>query len=143
MSLAFMSRRAARLPIRGARVFSTSAARLHPQGSAPAFHSTTAVQKHPKPFSKSFHPETTSVFTPLDTFLPRHVGPREKDTQEMLEFLGYKNMSEFIEATVPSDVRIPEFTEKDIAPLSELELRRRAEEIANMNTPMKSYIGMG
>jgi glycine dehydrogenase len=61
----------------------------------------------------------------------------------MLSALGYKTMEEFVSATVPDSVRIPEFTSKDIAPLSELELRRRAEEIAGLNRPMKSYIGMG
>lgn len=61
----------------------------------------------------------------------------------MLKTLGYKTMDEFISATVPDSVRIKEFKSSDIAPYSELELRRRAEEIASMNRPMKSYIGMG
>lgn len=61
----------------------------------------------------------------------------------MLSTLGYKTMEEFIKATVPDSVRIPEYTSRDIAPLSELELRRRAEDIATLNKPMKSYIGMG
>ncbi|GMK59068.1 hypothetical protein CspeluHIS016_0700830 [Cutaneotrichosporon spelunceum] len=138
-----ISRRAPRMyvPLR-ARALATSAPRLHPRGTEPV-RSTTATQPHPFPPSKSFRPAKTSVFTPLDTFLPRHVGPTEQDTQEMLETLGYKTMDEFIKATVPDDVRISEFNSDDITPYSELELLRRVEEIGSMNKNMKSYIGMG
>lgn len=141
MSLARLSRRALRFP--QARAFTTTARVLGPVATVPRGSSTTATQPHPHPPSKSFHPSTSSVFTPLDTFKPRHVGPTDQDTQSMLNTLGYKTMDEFVRATVPDNVRIPEYTSNDIAPYSELELRRRAEEIANMNKPMKSYIGMG
>lgn len=148
MSLAHLSRRAIRAPLRvqsaiRSRPFTAGAILLRPSASQPVNHSTTATQPHPFPPSKSYTPETTSIFTPLDTFLPRHVGPRDSDREEMLKALGYKDMDEFIRATIPDDVRIKEFTSSDIKPYSELELRRRQEEIASMNKPMKSYIGMG
>jgi glycine dehydrogenase len=64
----------------------------------------------------------------------------------MLAVLGHKTMEEFIDATIPSDLRVAELTDKEgegIRPFSELELRRRAEEVAAMNKSVKSYIGMG
>ncbi len=65
----------------------------------------------------------------------------------MLSVLGYKTLNDFVDDTIPSGVRVPELTDKDdgkgLRPLSELELRRRAEEVAGMNKGMKSYIGMG
>jgi glycine dehydrogenase len=65
----------------------------------------------------------------------------------MLKTLGYPDLDAFVAETIPKDVRINELTDVDgeggIRPYSELELRRRAEEIAGLNKPMKSYIGMG
>lgn len=125
------------------RALHLSAVRARPIPTSVLGSSTTATQPHPLPPSKSFHPDPSSVFTPLDTFLPRHVGPRDADVAEMLKTLGYKSMDEFVSATVPDSVRTKEFTSSDIAPFSELEMRRRVEEVASMNKPMKSYIGMG
>jgi len=79
--------------------------------------------------------------------MPRHIGPRDNDTDQMLNVLGYKSMDEFVDAAIPRSVRVEALTDTDgphgIRPLSELELRRRVEEVAGMNKGMKSYIGMG
>lgn len=88
------------------------------------------------------HP-TDSIFRPLDTFEPRHIGPRDADTQAMLSTLGYESMEAFVGATVPDSIRIKPLTDEDIRPLSELELLRRAQRLAAKNKPMKSYIGTG
>lgn len=65
----------------------------------------------------------------------------------MLQVLGYKTLDDFVDASIPEAVRVAALTDTEdgpgLRPLSELELRRRAEEIAAMNKPMKSYIGMG
>lgn len=64
----------------------------------------------------------------------------------MLATLGYKDMDAFINEAIPKDVRVQPISDVDgegIRPMSELELRRRAEEIAGLNKGMKSYIGMG
>ena len=147
-------RRAARLPLSRqhqplfARPLSISSIVLRPTSTSPTRSSTTATQPHPRSPSESFHPAPTSVFTPLDTFLPRHLGPREADIQAMLEVLGHKTLDEFVATTIPSEVRIDQLTNKEekgkgLRALSELELRRRVEEVAAMNKPVKSYIGMG
>lgn len=66
----------------------------------------------------------------------------------MLKVVGYDNMDAFIDDTIPREIRVDVLTDQEgedrgMRPLSELELRRRVEEIAAMNKPMKSYIGMG
>lgn len=135
------------LPCRSIRPLSTSLPRYNPHPTSSISSSTTATQPHPHTPSESFHPPSTSVFTPLDTFLPRHLGPRADDVEAMLKVLGHGSMDEFINATIPSNVRVDELTDTDgkngLRPYSELELRRRVEEVASMNKGMKSYIGMG
>ncbi|WVN85762.1 glycine dehydrogenase [Cryptococcus depauperatus CBS 7841] len=139
-------RRATRLSL-STRAFTTSARIWRPAPTDISRHSTTATQPHPKTPSQSFHPPTTSIFAPLDTFLPRHLGPRDADIQAMLETLGHKTLDEFVETTIPKQVRIDELTDEEggrgLRPYSELELRRRVEEVASMNRSVKSYIGMG
>lgn len=64
----------------------------------------------------------------------------------MLKTLGYDSMDAFVDDTIPRNVRVNELVDAEqegIRPMSELELRRRAEEIASMNRGVKSYIGMG
>ena len=64
----------------------------------------------------------------------------------MLKVLGYSSLDEFVAAAIPDSIRVAEVSSengKGIRPHSELELRRRVEEIAALNKPMKSYIGMG
>lgn len=110
-------------------------------------HSTLAISSSSSA-SHALHPPThdlpqSSIFRPLDTFTPRHIGPRASDVDAMLGSLGYTSMESFISETVPSDIRIKEVSDADVKPFSELELMRRAERLAEMNRPMKSYIGMG
>ena len=63
----------------------------------------------------------------------------------MLKQLGYDSMDAFIRYAVPQQVKIAttEITDEAIAPLSELELKRRAQAHGSENKPFKSYIGMG
>ena len=149
MSLAQLPRRALRLPCRSLPIRSllTSQTSHTSHSTTSTRSSSTTAQPYRHTPSTAYHPPTTSIFTPLDTFLPRHVGPRVSDVDEMLSVLGYKTMDEVVDATSPRGVRVAELSDKDdgkgLRPLSELELRRRAEEVASMNKKMKSYIGMG
>ncbi|EIW66587.1 hypothetical protein TREMEDRAFT_72391 [Tremella mesenterica DSM 1558] len=148
MSLALVSRRTAtRTRIRPFHRCSHSTSPIIFSPPTPIRQSsTTATQPHPKPPSASFHPPTSSVFTPLDTFLPRHLGPRNSDVEQMLSVLGYKSLDDFVADTIPQGVRVDELSDdptNGLRPYSELELSRRVDEVAGMNKPMKSYIGMG
>ena len=87
----------------------------------------------------------TSLFTALDTFSDRHIGPDNAEAVYMLSKLGYSSMDAFVNETVPSKIRIPEdaVSDRAIGPLSEAELLRRAKLLGAENKPVKSYIGMG
>ena len=86
-----------------------------------------------------------SLLSPLDTFTDRHIGPDDAEVKRMLSALGYTSMDAFVEATVPSKIRVaPSSVSNDTIPaLSESELFRRAKELGKANKPFKSYIGMG
>ncbi|KAK1232416.1 glycine decarboxylase subunit P [Marasmius sp. AFHP31] len=86
-----------------------------------------------------------SLFSPLDEFPERHIGPDDKETSHMLQKLGYKSMNAFIEDTVPPKIRVPSSTISNVSipALSESELHARAKALGAANKPFKSYIGMG
>ncbi|KAG5650996.1 hypothetical protein H0H81_010296 [Sphagnurus paluster] len=92
----------------------------------------------------SIHPQT-SLFSPLDVFPERHIGPDDEEASLMLSKLGFKSMEAFIEATVPPKIRIaPNTVDNNSIPvLSESELHARAKQLGAENQSFKSYIGMG
>ena len=87
----------------------------------------------------------SSLFDPLDTFPDRHIGPNVTETQEMLKKVGYDSMEDFVAASVPPSIRLPEaaVSNEGIPALSETDLLKRAKSLAATNKPFKSYIGMG
>ena len=77
-----------------------------------------------------------------DSFLERHLGPRQCEQQEMVHLLGFASVKEMIEAAVPATIRLGR--ELDLAgPLSEADSIKRLAEAASKNPPFRSYIGMG
>ncbi|KAF6766654.1 glycine dehydrogenase [Ephemerocybe angulata] len=89
--------------------------------------------------------QPSSLFTPLDTFQERHIGPDDTETKSMLKNLGYTSMDDFIAATVPPKIRIPgSIVSNDSIPaLSESELHANAKALGSQNKSFKSFIGMG
>ncbi len=87
----------------------------------------------------------TSLFSALDTFSDRHIGPDNAEAAYMLSKLGYSSMETFVNDAVPLKIRIPTdaISDKAIGPLGEAELLRRAKHLGAENKPFKSYIGMG
>lgn len=85
----------------------------------------------------------SSLFSPLDTFSPRHIGPDDQETSFMLSKLGYDSMEKFIGDTVPPKIRVPADSVDSIPALSESELHAKAKALAGQNKSFKSYIGMG
>lgn len=85
------------------------------------------------------------IFAPLDTFQRRHVGPDENEITKMLRRLDYNSLEDFIHDTVPQQIRIPNksLNNDAIAAYSESELLKRARDLAKVNKPVRSYIGMG
>ena len=77
-----------------------------------------------------------------DSFVPRHIGPSDAETQAMLETLGYATLDELIDATIPEQIRL----RRPLAiggGLSEFEILGRLRELAAKNRVFRSYIGMG
>jgi glycine dehydrogenase len=87
----------------------------------------------------------TSLFSPLDTFPERHIGPDDKEVDYMLSKMGYNTMDAFVDATVPPKIRAPvtDVDNASIPPLSESQLHKRAKQLGASNKVVKSFIGMG
>ncbi|KAG9007298.1 glycine decarboxylase subunit P [Tulasnella sp. JGI-2019a] len=87
----------------------------------------------------------SDVFTTLDTFQDRHIGPNNEEAGVMLQRLGYKSMDDFVAASVPQHIRVAasSVSNEVIRPLTETEMLKRAGQLAGMNKVHRSYIGMG
>jgi glycine dehydrogenase len=78
----------------------------------------------------------------IDSFARRHIGPTEEEVGQMLDQLGFENLDELVDATVPKNIRfdrplnLPE-AKSEASALAEL----RA--ISKKNKVAKSFIGAG
>lgn len=116
------------------------------------FYSSGATDKLAEP---SLNNE--SIYSPLDTFSRRHIGPDARTTDEMLKVLDppVKNLDEFVKQVLPTtilsskDLKIEgPVAESGSVPtseggFSESQLLSRLKEIASENKVYKSYIGCG
>ena len=75
-------------------------------------------------------------------FARRHIGPRERDLDEMLAELGFDDLDALSGAVVPEEIAIGRGLELD-PPLSEPEMLSRIGELAGKNRTFRSFIGMG
>ena len=77
-----------------------------------------------------------------DEFLRRHIGPSMADQQEMLNELGFQNIEQLMEATLPENIKtdlplqLPD-------PLSEHRTLAKLRALANRIKPTRSLIGTG
>ena len=42
---------------------------------------------------------------PAESFVPRHVGPDERDVAEMLKVVGFASLDALMDATIPAKIR--------------------------------------
>lgn len=77
-----------------------------------------------------------------DSFLSRHLGPRQSDLAEMLHTVGADSLDQLIEETIPTDIRLPQSLDRS-EPMTEYEYLAHIQQIARRNKLWKSYIGMG
>ena len=81
-------------------------------------------------------------FQPLDTFAPRHIGPRGDDVAAMLKEVGAGSLDQLIDEAIPPGIRLK-------APLnlppaeSESAYLARLKTIAKKNKVFRSFIGLG
>tara|TARA_R110001583_G_scaffold145635_2_gene297583 strand:- start:12998 stop:15847 length:2850 start_codon:yes stop_codon:yes gene_type:complete len=77
-----------------------------------------------------------------DSFVLRHIGPSEKELNEMVKTIGVTSVDELINKTIPSDIRLANNLNLPTA-LSEFEYLSLIQELANKNKLYKNYIGLG
>jgi glycine dehydrogenase len=84
----------------------------------------------------------STTFDPLDTFAPRHIGPRGADREAMLKAVGASSLDALIDEVVPASIRLA-------GPLSlppaesESTYLARLDSLARKNRVCRSYIGLG
>ena len=89
-----------------------------------------------------------NINTPLrslqesESFIGRHIGPDDHDTQAMLSELGYGSLSDLIRATVPDVIALNRPLAL-AAPSSEQEALGRLKHLAQQNKLHRSLIGLG
>jgi glycine dehydrogenase len=86
------------------------------------------------------------LLEPSDTFLHRHIGPREDDIASMLERIGCASLDALIDETVPEAIRLPgplRLGGLGDRPLGEREVLDRLRALACQNVVARSCIGMG
>ncbi len=77
-----------------------------------------------------------------DSFVNRHIGPREDDIQKMLQYFGLKSLEELVSYTVPEQIRTRQ--KLQLGPSrSEFEVLAELKKVALKNQVYRSYIGMG
>ncbi|MFA7379358.1 MAG: aminomethyl-transferring glycine dehydrogenase [Bacteroidia bacterium] len=82
-----------------------------------------------------------SVHNP-DRFERRHIGPDQRQTDEMLKAIGVPSIDQLIDETIPAHIRLKKRMEIGEA-LTEQEVLSELKSIAAKNQVFKSYIGSG
>jgi len=77
-----------------------------------------------------------------DRFVTRHIGPRESEIKEMLDFIGVESLEELIEQTVSANIRLKEPLKLQEG-LTERRYFRKILNLAAKNKVFNTYIGMG
>ena len=77
-----------------------------------------------------------------DSFVLRHVGPRENEINDMIKTIGVSSVDELIDKTIPADIRLANNLNLPKA-MSEYEYMTHIQELATKNKLFKNYIGLG
>ncbi len=77
-----------------------------------------------------------------DKFVNRHIGPNNKEIEQMLKVIGVDSLDTLIEQTIPQQIRLKETFDLG-EPVSENKFIENLRELARKNFVFKSYIGMG
>src|SRR5213082_2606394 len=76
------------------------------------------------------------------TFADRHIGPNDNEVEQMLREVGFDNLDEFIDATIPENIRFGRSLDLPSAK-SESEALAELRGLAAKNRVAKSFIGAG
>lgn len=77
-----------------------------------------------------------------DSFVLRHVGPRQSEIELMLEKIGVNSVDELIDQTIPNDIRLKKPLHLATA-LNESEFVTHIKSLAAKNKQFNTYIGLG
>ncbi|TRZ44263.1 aminomethyl-transferring glycine dehydrogenase [Robertkochia solimangrovi] len=77
-----------------------------------------------------------------DSFVIRHIGPKEGDLNKMLETVGIKDIDQLIYETFPDGIRLKNDLDLPEA-MSEYEYLNHLQKLAGKNKVYRSFIGMG
>ena len=83
-----------------------------------------------------------AAIPPAESFVPRHVGPDEKDVAEMLKTLGFQSLDALIDATIPQKIRLRGGLDLPKG-MTEPEVLAYLRSMASKNQVFRSFIGMG
>jgi len=78
----------------------------------------------------------------MDLFTNRHIGPRPKDINPMLEKIGAASIDELVDRTIPASIRMKDPLNLPDG-LSEYDYFNELKEIAGKNKLYRSFIGLG
>src|SRR5436853_1631880 len=79
---------------------------------------------------------------PAESFVPRHIGPDERDVAEMLKTLGFASLDALVDATIPKKIRYRGGLDLPKG-LTEPEVLTYFRALAAKNQVFRSFIGMG
>ncbi|XP_023244995.1 glycine dehydrogenase (decarboxylating), mitochondrial isoform X2 [Copidosoma floridanum] len=104
----------------------------------------TPARRNARGFGTAFARPTNfdQIFPAREKFQDRHIGPRQQEQAEMLDYLGLESLDELTAKAVPKNIQF----KKDLdieEPMTEFELIKKINDIANKNQVWRSYIGMG
>ncbi|HMI46870.1 MAG TPA: aminomethyl-transferring glycine dehydrogenase [Gemmatimonadaceae bacterium] len=83
-----------------------------------------------------------AAISPAESFVPRHVGPDERDVAEMLKTLGFQSLDALIDATIPAKIRYRGGLDLPKG-ITEPEVLAYFRSLASKNQVFRSFIGMG
>ncbi|MDP9205037.1 MAG: aminomethyl-transferring glycine dehydrogenase [Gemmatimonadota bacterium] len=79
---------------------------------------------------------------PAESFVPRHIGPDDRDVAEMLRTVGFQTLDELVEATIPAKIRFRRGLDLPKG-MTELEVLTYFRTLASKNQVFRSFVGMG
>jgi len=77
-----------------------------------------------------------------EKFESRHIGPDNRQTEEMLKTIGAKSVDELIEQTIPANIRLKKPLQLPAA-VGEFEFLKQFKKLASKNKVYKTFIGAG
>jgi glycine dehydrogenase len=83
--------------------------------------------------------DTKNLF---EQFSNRHIGPNDKEIEQILNEIGIQTLDKLIDETIPENIRIREKLNVS-EPLTEYEFIQHIKQIASKNKVYRSYIGLG